>query len=64
MKAILNMASSSTVKEVQRLTGRIAALNTFVSKVTGKYLPLFKTLKHVFQWTDEYDAAFKTSTNT
>ena len=45
VQAILNMTSPKTVKEVQKLTGRIAALNRFVSKATDKCLPFFKTLK-------------------
>ena len=48
VKAILNMTSPKTIKEVQKLTGRIAALNRFVSKVTDKCLPFFKTLKQAF----------------
>ena len=48
VKAILEMSSPRTVKEVQSLTGRIAALNRFVSKATDKCLPFFKTLKNVF----------------
>ena len=39
VKAILNMTSPKTVKKVQKLIGRIAALNRFVSKVTDKCLP-------------------------
>ena len=45
VKAILEMSSPKTIKEVQKLTGRIAALNSFVSKVTDKCLSFFKTLK-------------------
>ena len=45
VQAIINMASPRTVKEVQKLTGRIAALNRFVSRATNKCLPFFKTLK-------------------
>ena len=45
VKAILEMSSPKTIKEVQKLTGRIAALNSFASKVTDKCLPFFKTLK-------------------
>ena len=48
VKAILEMSSPRTVKEVQSLTGRIVALNRFVSKTTDKCLPFFKTLKKVF----------------
>ena len=43
--AIINMASPRTIKEVQKLTGRITTLNRFVSRVTDKCLPFFKTLK-------------------
>ena len=39
------MTSPKIVKEVQKLTGRIAALNRFVFKETDKCLPFFKTLK-------------------
>ena len=59
MQAIINMASPKTVKEVQKLTGRIVALNRFVSRVTDKCLLFFKTLKQAFAWTDEYEAAFQ-----
>ena len=45
VQAILDITSPRTVKEVQKLTGRIAALNRFVSKATDKCLPFFKTLK-------------------
>ena len=51
--AIINMVSPRTVKEVQKLTGRIAALNRFVSRATDKCLPFFKTLKQAFAWTDK-----------
>ena len=58
VQAILNMTSPKTVKEVQKLTGRIAALNRFVSKATDKCLPFFKTLKQAFAWTDECETTF------
>ena len=53
------MASPQTVKEVQKLTGRIAALNRFVSRATNKCLRFFKTLKQAFTWTDECKEAFQ-----
>ncbi|XP_050246504.1 uncharacterized protein LOC126694327 [Quercus robur] len=53
------MTSPRTVKEVQKLTGRIAALNRFVSRATDKCLPFFKTLKQAFAWTDECEASFQ-----
>ena len=59
VQAIINMASPRIVKEVQKLTGRITALNRFVSKATDKCLPFFKTLKQAFTWTDECEEAFQ-----
>ena len=53
------MVSPRTVKEVQKLTGRIVALNRFISRATDKCLPFFKTLKQAFAWTDECEAAFQ-----
>ena len=52
VQAIINMASPRIVKEVQKLTGRIVALNRFVSRMMDKCLPFFKTLKQAFTWTD------------
>jgi hypothetical protein len=36
-------------KEVQRLTGRIAALNWFMAKIAERGLPFFKVLKEHIQ---------------
>ena len=36
IKAVLEMPSPSDIKEVQRLTGRIAALSRFVSRASDK----------------------------
>ena len=59
VKAILEMSSSKTVKEVQSLIGRVAALNRFISKATDKCLPFFKTLKQAFVWTEECETTFQ-----
>ena len=45
VKVILDITSPRKVKEVQRLTRQVAALNRFVSKATNKCPPFFKTLK-------------------
>ena len=45
VQAIINMVSPKTIKEVQKLTGRIAAINRFVSRAMDKCLLFFKTLK-------------------
>ena len=37
--ALIKMASPRTKREVQRLTGRVAALNRFISRSTDKCLP-------------------------
>ena len=59
VRVIFDMTSPKTVKEVQKLTGWIAALNRFVSKATDKCFPFFKTLKQAFAWTDECEKAFQ-----
>ena len=48
IQAILDMQPPKGIKEVQRLTGRIVALNRFISRATDKCLPFFKTLKKSF----------------
>ncbi|CAA7030114.1 unnamed protein product [Microthlaspi erraticum] len=41
----LEMPFPKTTREVQRLTGRIAALNRFISRSTNKCLPFYQILK-------------------
>ena len=55
IKAILDMEAPNSLKEVQKLTGRLAAIGRFISKSGEKCLPFFKALKKVkdFIWTDE-----------
>ena len=53
------MVSPRIVKVFQKLTGRIAALNRFISRATDKCLLFFKTLKKAFAWTDECEAVFQ-----
>ena len=53
VRAIMELAPPKTIKEVQNLNGKIAALNRFVSQATDKCLPFFCTLKRSFKWTDE-----------
>ena len=56
-KAIIEVESPKIVKEVQSLTGKVAALNKFVSRATDKCMPFFKLLKNTFQWNDECEEA-------
>jgi hypothetical protein len=57
--AITKMKSSTCIKDVQKLTGCMAALNRFISKLGERGLPFFKLLKHQekFVWTPEADQA-------
>ena len=59
IRAIMELEPLKTVKEVQSLNGKIAALNRFVSKATDKCLPFFRTLRKSFKWTDECQKAFE-----
>ena len=59
IQAILDMKPPKNIKEVQSLTGRVAAINRFVSKATDKCLPFFKILKKAFEWTDQCQKAFQ-----
>ena len=59
IQAILDMEPPKNIKEVQSLTGWIAALNKFVSKVTDKCLPFFKIFRKAFEWTDQCQKAIQ-----
>ena len=58
IKALLDMSSPSGIKEIQRLTGRIAALSRFVSRESDKCQPFFQVLKKAFQWDEKCEEAF------
>ena len=58
IKALLDMPSPSGIKEVQRLTGRIAALSRFVSRASDKCQPFFQALKKAFQWDEKCEEVF------
>ena len=59
IRAIVEMAPSKNVREVQSLNDKVAALNRFVSRATDKCLPLFHMLKKSFKWTAECQQAFE-----
>ena len=58
IKAVLDMPSPSGIKEVQRMTGRIAALSRFISRASDKCQPFFQVLKKAFQWNTKCEEAF------
>jgi hypothetical protein len=55
------MAKASNKKDVMKLTGMMAALGHFISKLGEKGLPFFKLLKKAdkFVWDDEAQKAFE-----
>ena len=60
LKAILESPDPSTRKEVQRLTGRLAALGRFISRFIDSLKPFFLTLRGASraEWNEECDRAF------
>ncbi|GJU67086.1 reverse transcriptase domain-containing protein [Tanacetum coccineum] len=63
-KAIVNMPSPTNLKQMQRLSSKLAALNRFISKAAEKALPCLYTLKRCtnkkdFHWTTEAEEAFQ-----
>ena len=59
--AILDLPSPKISREVQRLTGRIVALNRFISRSTDKCLPFYELLcgNKCFVWDEKCEEAFK-----
>ena len=49
IRSIIELKPPRTIKEVQSLNDKIAALNRFVSKATDKCLPFFRTLRKLFE---------------
>jgi hypothetical protein len=59
ISAITNMKASTCIKDVQKLTECMAALNRFISRLGEWGVPFFKLLKHQekFVWNPEADQA-------
>nr|KYP49835.1 Retrovirus-related Pol polyprotein from transposon 17.6 [Cajanus cajan] len=60
-KAIIQMQSPQTVKDVQRLTGRLVSMSRFIPRLADKAGPIFTLLRKSknFEWTDQCKEAFK-----
>nr|GEX37714.1 protein NYNRIN-like [Tanacetum cinerariifolium] len=65
-KAITDMQSPRTLKEMQSLSRKLAALKRFLSRSAEKSLPFFETLKDItkenkdeYQWTENAKRAFQ-----
>jgi hypothetical protein len=61
IKAIEAMRPPTRVKDVQKLTGSLAALSRFISRLAERALPFFKLLRKSgpFSWTKEAEQAFQ-----
>ena len=61
IKALANMISPRTLKDVQKLTGCLASLNRFIAKSTDRCLPFFKALKKGkgIEWSEDCERAFQ-----
>ncbi|GKV46573.1 hypothetical protein SLEP1_g53545 [Rubroshorea leprosula] len=60
VQAVQQREPPRTVKDVQRLTGRVAALHRFIVKSVERCLPFIKALREPknFQWTNECQQVF------
>nr|GEU62401.1 protein NYNRIN-like [Tanacetum cinerariifolium] len=64
VKAVLDLDQPRTLKDIQSLNGKLAALNRFLSKGTERSLAFFKVLKGYkdkkkIQWTTKADKALE-----
>ncbi|GJS39514.1 reverse transcriptase domain-containing protein [Tanacetum coccineum] len=64
-KAVADMQSPKTLREMQSLSGKLAALNRFLSRSAERAMPFFDTLKNItkenkddFRWTKAAEQAF------
>jgi hypothetical protein len=61
IQVILTMGKPTKLHDIQKLTGRVAALSRFVARLGEKALPFYAHMKKSddkFEWTEEADAAF------
>jgi hypothetical protein len=61
IKALIEMQDTVSVKDVQKLIGRVAALNRFIPRAAERSLPLFQVLgsSKNFQWSETQKQAFQ-----
>ncbi|KAK1646944.1 hypothetical protein QYE76_064749 [Lolium multiflorum] len=61
IQAIVTMRKPTKLKEIQQLTGRVAALSRFVARLGEKALPFYALIKQgeKFEWNKEEDRAFE-----
>ncbi|XP_074374091.1 uncharacterized protein LOC141714471 [Apium graveolens] len=61
IEAVINMEPPKCIRDIQKLTGRLAALRRFISRSVEKALPFFAVLKGSknFEWGPECQKAFE-----
>jgi hypothetical protein len=61
IRALVEMQDPVSVKDVQKLTGRVAALKRFIPKAAERSLPFFQVLRSAknFQWSEPQKRAFQ-----
>jgi hypothetical protein len=61
IKALIEMQDPVLVKDVQELTGRVAALNWFIPRAVERSLPFFQVLRSSknFQWSETQKLSFQ-----
>lgn len=60
IKVVLDMSAPQSIKKVQRLTERLAALNIFISRMGDKCKPFFDANKKgKFKWTTQSQLTFE-----
>lgn len=61
VQAIVDMSSPASIRDVQKLTGKIAALSRFISQSAHRSHPFFRVLRKVqkFGWTDDCEKSFQ-----
>jgi len=61
VRALQNMEEPQSVRDVQKLTGRIAALNRFIPRSADRSSSFFKTLRSSskFEWGEEQKKSFR-----
>jgi hypothetical protein len=60
IKVLIEMQDPVSVKDVQKLTGRVAALNGFIPRTAERSLPFFQVLRSskIFKWSEAQKQAF------
>jgi hypothetical protein len=59
VSAVLEMQPPKDIKQLQCLTGPVAALDRFISQSTDKCLPVFKIQRKTLEWNNKCEEAFQ-----